>query len=653
MKNLLNPAWILLIGFLFVQHLSIAQSSQRYDNSLKLQYGLFQYSNNQQDFISTTPNSFLNVGLTYRQRLSRLTDLNLTGRYYDWNLKNGDVLKTYAFQPMWVLHTSKISSSWRLNRITPYLGIGIGVENHVLTHANTDSSYWKMYVPVEIGLQFNLNSRWSVGVFAEYKFATYTTLKNLVTSANSSLDIVNSSGISLSYNFGKNKKSVLFPVIRANPALTDAELVFINEKETPRKTDNSFETRIKNNEIMGILADPVKNPVKPINSVTPIETEKHNIIVIPKVTTTISDTITVPIHINISVNTQDEKPVVSKPGKAKSEEKISPAYEKKIDSLLNVVKLQNIKLNKIDSANRLINKRSGVKDTIVIHTISKVPAKQSTPTIAVADNSKLAATVAQNTGKTDTIQAGMEKLQRDLDITTKKIQQMESEKAKSTAAQVSETPEVNPAVIVVGKDSLLTPVKAKDTIIIKIITPPSEIENILPAKAQKADSLSAAGNDSITQIKLSLDSLSQNQKFLMQELKNLKTQNEELQKKSMIESPKTDIIVKPVVSKNAVYTIAFAVNSSRVSAKFLPELKVMADSLKKIPGKKIQLSGYSDKSGQASYNLVLSQKRVKAVKNELIKLGISKKQMVEQYFGSELSTGEVNINDRKVVIRLL
>ena len=653
MKNLLNPGWILLIGFLFIQHLSIAQSSQQYDKSLKVQYGMFQYNNNQQDFISTTPDSFLNVGLTYRQRLSRLTDLNLTGRYYDWNLKNGDALKTYAFQPMWVIHTSKISSSWRINRITPYLGVGIGVENHILTHESTDSSYWKMYIPVEIGLQFNLNSRWSVGVFAEYKFATYTTLKNLINSANSSLDIVNSSGVSLTYNFGKNKKSVLFPVIRANPALTEAELVFINKKETPRKTENSFETRIKNNEIMGMIENPVKNPVKPITPATPIETETHNIIVVPKVTSTLTDTINVPIHLSISVNNQDEKPVVSKSVKAKTEEKISPAYEKRIDSLLNVVKLQNIKLNKIDSDNKLNSKRLAVKDTIVIHTISKTSANKPTPSNAVADNSKLAETVAQNADKSDNIQAGMEKIQRDLDITTKKIQQLESEKAKSTAAQLNITPVINPAAKVANKDSIFTPIAVKDTVIIKIITPSSENENILPAKTQKSDSLSAAGNDSIKQIKLSLDSLSQNQKFLMQELKNLKTQNEELQKKSMIESPKAEIIVKPVVNTNATYTIAFAVNSSKVSAKFLPDLKAMADSVKKIPGKKIQLSGYSDKSGNAAYNLVLSQKRVRAVKNELLKLGISKKQMVEQYFGSELSNGEVNVNDRKVVIRLL
>ena len=612
---------------------------------------MFQYNNNQQDFISTTPDSFLNVGLTYRQRLSRLTDLNLTGRYYDWNLKNGDALKTYAFQPMWVIHTSKISSSWRINRITPYLGIGIGVENHILTHESSDSSYWKMYVPVEIGLQFNMNSRWSVGVFAEYKFATYTTLKNLVTSASSSLDIVNSSGVSLSYNFGKNKKSVLFPVIRANPATTYNELLYKNI--TPRKTDNSFETRIKNNEIMGIIENPLKNPVKPITPATPIENETHNIIVVPKVTSTLTDTINVPIHLSISVNNQDEKPVVSKSVKAKTEEKISPAYEKRIDSLLNVVKFQNIKLNKIDSDNKLNSKRLAVKDTIVIHTISKASANKSTPSNAVADNSKLAKTVAQNADKSDNIQAGMEKIQRDLDITTKKIQQLESEKAKSIAAQVNLTPVINPAAKVAGKDSILTPIAVKDTVIIKIITPPSENTNLLPAKTQKTDSLSAAGNDSIKQIKLALDSLSQNQKFLMQELKNLKTQNEELQKKSMIESPKPDIIVKPVVSKNTIYTIAFAINSSKVSAKFLPDLKAMADSVKKIPGKKIQLSGYSDKSGNAANNLILSQKRVRVVKNELVKMGISKKQMVEQYFGSELSTGEVNANDRKVVIRVL
>ncbi len=414
--------------------------------------------------------------------------------------------------------------------------------------------------------------------------------------------------------------------------------------------DNSFETSIKNTGIRGILMDTVETKILPETPSPLIEAENHQFIIVPKVTATITDTITVPIHLNISFNNQDEKPAVSKPVKTKTEEKISPAYEKRIDSLLKVVQLQNAKLNSLDSINRIPVKRSAVKDTIVVQTLRM----ESAPLPAATDNSQLAATVAQNAGKTDSIQSGVQKLQRDLDNTNRKIQQLESDKAKNPTARVSPTSEDNPAPTVAKTDSTLRPLIVRDTIIIQMVAPAAaQIDSLNAIRVLKTDTLSSAVSDSVKMIKISVDSLSQNQKFLMKEMKNLKAQNEELRKNTVVESPKTDSIVKQVVTQQVIYTVTFALNSSRVNPKFLPDLKALADSVKKSSGRKIQLSGYSDKSGQAAYNLVLSQKRVRAVKNELVKMGIPIKQIVEQYFGSELSTDEVNVNDRKVVIHLL
>ena len=65
------------------------------------------------------------------------------------------------------------------------------------------------------------------------------------------------------------------------------------------------------------------------------------------------------------------------------------------------------------------------------------------------------------------------------------------------------------------------------------------------------------------------------------------------------------------------------------------------------------LSGYADKSGNANYNMSLSKKRVLAVKDELIKMGVNKTRIMEQYFGSEKATAVNNKDDRKVELKLM
>ncbi len=213
-----------IVGLLFCMSftaLAEAQSYQRYGNSLRIQYGVFQYNSNKSEFIKEGNNNFLSGGITYRRQLGRLSGLNLAAKYYQWKLIDSSELSSYAAQIMYVLHAGRISKNWKLNRITPYAGFGIGIQQHHLKNATgLDSVFNKLYIPFEVGILYNISPRWSLGVFGEYKLSTSSDIKNLSSTSQGKMDIVNSAGVVLAWHFGKKtRKKTYSPVIFTNPSL--------------------------------------------------------------------------------------------------------------------------------------------------------------------------------------------------------------------------------------------------------------------------------------------------------------------------------------------------------------------------------------------------------------------------------------------------
>ena len=217
-----------------------AQSAVRYNNSLRLQYGLYQYNTNQRNFINENNENLLSIGLTYRHQLGAVSGLNFTGRYYQWALNNNQDLETYAAQAMWVFHLKRVSPGWQLNRFTPYAGFGVGVENHNIKKASAkDSSFTKLYVPLEAGILYNISSRFSIGVFAEYKISTAPDIKKLVNAPEGKRDIVNTAGISVAWHFGKKESNITVPVITSNPYISDR--YYNNRQDMYSKIDEKVE----------------------------------------------------------------------------------------------------------------------------------------------------------------------------------------------------------------------------------------------------------------------------------------------------------------------------------------------------------------------------------------------------------------------------
>jgi len=105
------------------------------------------------------------------------------------------------------------------------------------------------------------------------------------------------------------------------------------------------------------------------------------------------------------------------------------------------------------------------------------------------------------------------------------------------------------------------------------------------------------------------------------------------------------------------FDITFKLNSYKIEPQFMPEIKKFADFLKQNPAYNAEIEGYTDNTGSAIYNKLLSLKRAKAVYEALIKEGIDKNRLKFAGFGAENpiapnTTPEGRAKNRRVVAKL-
>ncbi|MCB0480118.1 MAG: OmpA family protein [Flavobacteriales bacterium] len=99
--------------------------------------------------------------------------------------------------------------------------------------------------------------------------------------------------------------------------------------------------------------------------------------------------------------------------------------------------------------------------------------------------------------------------------------------------------------------------------------------------------------------------------------------------------------------------ILFASSSSSLDNKSNTTLNDVAAYLKSNPNKSVQLSGYSDPSGNAEMNKRLSDKRVESAKNKLVELGVASGKIGSFSYGDQKPPlpGDPGLN-RRVEIRI-
>ena len=140
------------------------------------------------------------------------------------------------------------------------------------------------------------------------------------------------------------------------------------------------------------------------------------------------------------------------------------------------------------------------------------------------------------------------------------------------------------------------------------------------------------------------------QEAMAQQIRQLSKENEALQQMIGTVSGMTLENDSSAQPKPVEHDVFFNVNQYKPDTLALQQLQAFSGTLRSSGAYWILLEGFTDKSGNAAYNLQLSRKRVAAVKAVLIEKGIPKEHILEKTFGSRFSTGLTNSHDRKVRI---
>lgn len=665
-KNLLYA--VMLITSICLVLNAEAQTSEWFNNSLRVQYGLVQYNKNSNETINGDNDYFLNSALTYRLRLGSLSGLNITGRYYKWKLDKENKLNTYAAQAMWVLHPRKISSSWSLNRFTPYIGIGLGIEKHELAKASgNDSSFSNIYIPLEAGILFNLSSRWSIGVFGEYKISTEANLKKLVNQPSGSMDLVNAAGISLAYHFGRKSRQSKVPIVYTltkqdapvtrtlnrpisgispirskvqDVAVIDTSRLTFSAKKYEVKEGNLRADKITDSTINDILNnDSMMNNVALIDSSN--ETKKSKYL-------TLKDSLEATMP-KVSLQNGEDNLVY--------ENTFTPDRQnsKRTDSLLRVI--QNLSQPSKPEINGERNRNVAPEKLMVIQPEEYNAADDPEIVRLKLSYNELLDLMERNNRMGYTNEAEMQNLRGQSNQIREHIYTISHEKDLN-ADEVEKLHR-----IIDGKQAELNKAYASALVENKVSDNNTNVESsirdmqlkldmmLLGLKDLKQQPVIAAKDDGATSMLLLLE------KQLQLESKIQLIENNNLLLIQKIDSinakSKTTGSLEKIETDNLLYTIYFDNNSSEVNRTIMGDLKVLADSLSKIKAGFVLLSGFADKSGNAAYNLKLSHRRVNAVKKALLANGLAKEKIVERNFGSNQATSENAESERKVVIRIL
>lgn len=108
---------------------------------------------------------------------------------------------------------------------------------------------------------------------------------------------------------------------------------------------------------------------------------------------------------------------------------------------------------------------------------------------------------------------------------------------------------------------------------------------------------------------------------------------------------------------NLLMSLQFSTGSSDIAPHYQEQVAALAQILNASPVMKIDLSGYTDLTGEQALNQTLSQARVESVRTLLMAQGVDEQRIATFAFGEESpvvanSEREVSFYDRRVVLKL-
>ncbi len=117
--------------------------------------------------------------------------------------------------------------------------------------------------------------------------------------------------------------------------------------------------------------------------------------------------------------------------------------------------------------------------------------------------------------------------------------------------------------------------------------------------------------------------------------------------------------VKPAASccDNTSLSLHFRTGSSLIEAQYQDQLTSLVKLARQMPSASVEITGYADRNGDASFNLTLSQQRTTAVRDFFNGMGIQNSSMETIAYGETRplqpeQTLESDFFDRRVIVRL-
>jgi len=129
-----------------------------------------------------------------------------------------------------------------------------------------------------------------------------------------------------------------------------------------------------------------------------------------------------------------------------------------------------------------------------------------------------------------------------------------------------------------------------------------------------------------------------------------------LQVASLVNTPMPATLqFEQLIQQGIAFTVHFKTDSDRIEEHLVQHVRALTQLVKLSPSLKVNLQGYADARGEASYNLTLAQHRVQAVKDLLIKEGVAEEAILVSAKGEQdlldLGNDQDSLSfDRRVVI---
>jgi len=165
-------------------------------------------------------------------------------------------------------------------------------------------------------------------------------------------------------------------------------------------------------------------------------------------------------------------------------------------------------------------------------------------------------------------------------------------------------------------------------------------------------------DERLAELELSQEQLLSLQEKNRQLEQDLLALNQQLDQRNLLASANYTSVAMQACCKDSELTLHFRTNSAQIESHYLPALKEFAKLAESAPGAAVEISGYTDRRGENSNNLALSQQRVQQVESTLRELGLRKAKYLTAALGekqplSSEDNFESNFYDRRVQLRLV